>query len=380
MIYSTLTLIPFMYFCNEVVSIKHKYWFRHRIGYLLLPLFYLIPLILHLAPFILMPIMPSKYISDDASCDYYRTTADTEWSHKNVYIVLGVEYEIVNLIICILFIRFGPLYDYDMIRTSDEVDLDIMDEVDSDIHDDTNPLNPEVEYFYMNVNMYMGFLQLTIIAGIIIIMMIVQATYNGICLKTNIIVHCSMGLVSWYLIYLLQLWLMNHMNRTKIFNQWQCFKFVLWQEVISPSHSNWFRYRIGYVIIPLIHVGMIMGQYAFTTTIAIMHMYEQWPFFIFFVFASAFSTFINILCVEYTPFYYMDLTIKSEQEIISKNTTGGFLIIQTVSIIITNSVQLFLVTYVDYIFLQLIVPLGSIGIVLMIGTVGYGIKKCCSSN
>jgi hypothetical protein len=336
------------YLCDQVISDQHKRLFKYRIGYLLIPLFYLIILAIHYFPLIAMFVAKPENISSDKSCDLYKSANGTEI--PILYLILIPIYEFFNLIFYILAIGLTPLYYWDMIKSSTEIK-------------------------YMNMNMWIGYLQAIIVAAIVIIMIYIQFFSNGVCLKPNIIVHCGLGVISWFIVGVLSMMTYSE-DTTK--NQWQYFKFFLWQEVVSDNHRFWFRRRIGYLIILLTHIILVASQYAFIIVIIVLYGSENTLSILIFSFISFIDVILHFMFINATPFYYMDMDASvvlnhSDREWMRSSIMCTC--VKTISIVIANVVQALLVKYTNYQSVQLFIPIiVYILIWITIQTVYYGAR------
>jgi hypothetical protein len=275
---------------------------------------------MQLAPIISMLIAFPKLMSTDISCGLYRTINNDTVPIPAPYFVLVPIYEFFNLIFFIVTIGLCSPIDKRM-------------------------------------NMYVGWWQLIIINVVVTIMYFVQTSGNGICLRSNIIVHCSLGMASWIIVSMLSLTLSLHMKRTGIHDQWQCFKYILYQEVFNTENYFWFKYRIGYLIILLTHIILAASQYTFTITMCVIRGSPDLISIIIFSMFTTFDIIYQLIFIGYTPFYYMDRYDLDNSDSDWKIWSKRFMIVKVISIVVANIVQILLVRYIDYQTIQLFIPI-----------------------
>lgn len=82
----------------------------------------------------------------------------------------------------------------------------------------------------------------------------------------------------------------------------------LCEEVVNPNHRYFFRYRIGYIIIPIIYIMIVIAEYGFPLTIVFMMPKSQSHIDIILgSLALQIEIFVTMLTLGMTPLYFIDM-------------------------------------------------------------------------
>lgn len=260
---------------------------------------------------------PIENISDSILCDLYRMNNSVTMSDhaKYFYIFFGIMYEIINVSLCLIFTGSIPL-------------------IGNQRENNTGLLH-------------------VILIFVILIVVAIQKYNNNLCWKTIAMLYYSTSAILWFIICIFWHWINIHIIRTEISNQWQCLKFILWTEIINEN--PYFRHRINYLLIPLIHIGLVLLQYSFVLCTGSLST--------FFYITAIIEIFISASSINYTSFYYQNQVIVEENVSLEESSemdtlvnlltdndlqkiSTAVLLAKIISIIVTNALQLFL--YINY--------------------------------
>jgi hypothetical protein len=255
-----------------IVSSDHRFWFKYRVGYILIPIIHLLLIAL---PYVLTIVVSQITLN---------IIPITKQCHSWAIFLLLVGL-LADLIFTPLTIKMTSLYYGDFINIP------------------INMINAQDLAWIVT----MSRLLICLVFGVIPLFPHIMPE----CLVTKIAIGSILNLISWCMIgtYCVIKYFMVKTQKTGLIS---CFKFLLLEDIVSENHYYWFRYRIGYAtIIPITYCVLLTLQY-FVTFIIINsyppNLSSLWNRvdLIITILGMIIDGILLIYTLRYTPFYYID--------------------------------------------------------------------------